>query len=360
LLGYRGGEKVLDALAQLFPNAELFTLFADRSTLSPALSRLKLHTSWLNTLPGAHRYYRRLLPLMPQAIERFDLRDFDLVMSSSHCVAKGVRVPEGVPHVCYCHSPMRYAWHLRDLYLERVPIIMRPLARRTLTRLREWDRRTAIRVSHFIANGKTVQRRIREAYGRESVVIHPPVDTDFYRPDPHVAREDWYLVISALVPNKRIDLAIRSCQQMSRRLLIIGTGPEEKSLRSLATCETQFLGWCTNDAIRDHLRRCRALLFPGEEDFGLVPIEANACGTGVIAYGQGGATETIVPPHASGSPTGLWFTESSTASLVEAMQRFEATPGLIRPDACRQHAERFRQENFFTSMKDFIEISVTQ
>lgn len=351
LLGHRGGEKVLDALARLCPNAEVFTLFADRAGLTPALRRLKLHTSWLDALPASHRYYRQLLPFMPGAIERFDLRGFDLVISSSHCVAKGVRVPRGVPHLCYCHSPMRYAWHLRDLYLERVPSLVRPLARRVLDRLRRWDRRTTDRVNLFIANGQTVRGRIRDAYGRDSVVLHPPVATDFYVPAAGTPREEFYLVVSALVPNKRVDLAVVACRELDRRLVVIGCGPEEHALRRAAGPSTKFRGWRSDAEVRDHFQRCRALLFPGEEDFGMVPIEANACGTPVLAYGRGGATETILPPEQSDSPTGLWFPEPTVQSLMKTMRQFESLSTLIRPNDCRRQAERFDAEHFHNGMR---------
>jgi glycosyltransferase involved in cell wall biosynthesis len=386
LLANRGGEKVLDAIAQLCPEAELFTLLADRDCLTPPLSRLKLHISWLDALPGSHRFYRNLLPLMPAAIERFDLQGFDLVISSSHCVAKGVRPPPGVPHLCYCHTPMRYAWHLRDVYVQSLPAYRRSLVRIELDRLRAWDRRTASRVTQFIANGRTVQQRIRDAYGRDSSIIHPPVDIDFYRPADGEAgitagaspppgpplerggelggergrvagdhrREEFYLVVSALAPNKRVDLAVEACGKLDRELIIIGTGSEESRLRKAAGPKTQFLGWRTDAELRDHYRRCRALLFPGEEDFGIVPIEANACGTAVIAYGVGGATETIVPPEKSNEPTGLWFSEPSADSLLAAIERFESQPALIRPEACRRQAEQFSGERFRYEMSQVL------
>lgn len=353
LTGMRGGEKVLEALCGMYPQAEVFTLLADRSALSPTLAAMKIHTSWMQNLPGVKGYYRKLLPWMPGAIERFDLTGFDLVISSSHCVAKGVRVPVGVPHLCYCHTPMRYAWHLRDLYLEKVPAVARSWARGQLDRLREWDRVTASRVTQFIANGKTVQQRIREAYGRESIVIHPPVDVEFYVPASDVKREDYYLVVSALAPNKRTDLAIGACQKMGRRLVIIGTGEEERRLRFLAGSETTFLGWASNETIREHLQRCRALLFPGEEDFGIVPVEAQACGTAVIAYSIGGATETVVPLGGA-NPTGVWFAEPSVDSLAAAMQRYETEGFLIRPEVCRASAEQFGVERFRGQMKQAV------
>ena len=353
LTGMRGGEKVLEALCGMYPQAEIFTLLADRSALSPALAAMKLHTSWMQKLPGVKRYYRKLLPWMPAAIERFDMAGFDLVISSSHCVAKGVKVPAGVPHLCYCHTPMRYAWHLRDLYVSKVPYLARSWARSQLERLREWDRATASRVTQFIANGRTVQQRIKEAYGRESIVIHPPVDVDFYVPDSSVERDDYYLIVSGLAPNKRIDLAIAACQKLGRRLLIIGTGEEESRLRHQAGIETTFLGWCTNEIIREHLQRCRALLFPGEEDFGIVPVEAQACGMAIIAYGVGGATETVVP-LGSTNPTGVWFIEPGVDSLVLAMQRYELEGSTIRPEACRSHAEQYSGDRFQALMQQAI------
>jgi glycosyltransferase involved in cell wall biosynthesis len=245
---------------------------------------------------------------------------------------------------------MRYAWHLRDLYLEHVPLVLRSAARKQLARLREWDRSTAERVTQFIANGKTVQQRIREVYQRESVVIHPPVDTVFYVPDSSDRRDDYYLVVSALVPNKRIDLAVQACKRLGRHLVIVGCGPEERRLGTGAGRLTQFLGWRDDIEIREHYRHCRALLFPGEEDFGMVPIEANACGAPVIAYGCGGATETIVPPEQTERPTGLWFSEPSVESLIDAIKRFEAMQEAITARNCRHLAEQFSTERFKNEM----------
>lgn len=345
LTGMRGGEKVLEAVIAQLTRPEIFTLLANPSKLSPTLRELPIHQSWLGRLPGVTRYYRHLLPLMPRAIESFRFKGFDLVFSSSHCVAKGVIPPRGVPHVCYCHTPMRYAWHMRAAYLAKMSPAKRALAHVLLDQVRDWDRRTARRVTHFIANSRTVQQRIRDAYGRDSVVIPPPVATDVYTPA-KVRREDYYLVVSALVPYKRIDLAVAACQQLKRPLVVIGTGEEEANLRRLANGWVTFAGWQTNEAIRDHLRKCRALLFPGEEDFGIVPVEANACGAPVIAFGRGGATETIVPLDGTAPPTGEWFHEPNVESLIAAMQRLEKQSQAVSPLACRQNALRFSAEQF--------------
>lgn len=342
----RGGEKVLAAIASIFPQAEIYTLLADVRSM-PVFQKHRIHTSWLQYLPGVKSYYRKLLPWMPGAIERFRLEGFDLVISSSHCVAKGVKVPEGIPHICYCHTPMRYAWDLQDLYLERVPKVLRGRARHELQQLQHWDRASSTRVTHFIANGRTVQDRIQYAYGRESEIIHPPVDTEFYHLDRHVKREGYYLVVSALAPNKRIDLAITACQQLKRKLVIIGTGSEAKRLQQLAGSEVQFLGWASNETIRQHLQQCQALLFPGEEDFGIVPVEANACGCPVIAYGVGGATETIRPLGRADYPTGVWFDQPAASSLIEAIQLFERHQSDIDPEVCRRSVvPRFSQARF--------------
>jgi glycosyltransferase involved in cell wall biosynthesis len=353
LTGMRGGEKVLETFCRRWPQARLYTLLHRRGSVNPAIEALRPHTSFLQWLPGSLRYYRYLLPLMPYAVG-WNLGECDLVVSSSHCVAKGVRVPAGVPHFCYCHTPMRYAWHLREAYFGgrwRWP--RQWLVQRLLDRLREWDRHSAAGVSHFIANSRVVQQRIRECYGRTSTVIYPPVDTDFYCPA-EVPREDYYLVLSAFAPYKRLDLALDACRQLGRRLLVIGSGQDEKKLRRLAGDRTRFLGWQSDDMLREHLRRCRALLFPGEEDFGIVPVEAQACGTPVIAYGRGGATETVVPPGAGAAPTGRWFTEQTPECLAAAIETFEQHADEFDPYRLRQHALRFGVRRFEDEVFGFI------
>jgi glycosyltransferase involved in cell wall biosynthesis len=244
---------------------------------------------------------------------------------------------------------MRYAWHMRDAYFHgRGP--RQWLVQWLLARLRAWDRRTAAGVTHFMASSRGVQERIRQCYGRDSTVIYPPVDTDFYCPA-DVAREDYYLILSAFAPYKRLDLALTACQRLGRRLVVIGSGQDEKKLRSLAGDLTQFLGWQPDEVLRDHLRRCRALLFPGEEDFGIVPVEAHACGTPVIAYGRGGATETVVPPGKGRAPTGYWFEEQTSECLATAIESFEKLAGVFDTRRLRQHAlsfgvRRFEEEVF--------------
>jgi glycosyltransferase involved in cell wall biosynthesis len=354
LTGMRGGEKVLEALCRRWANAPLYTLIHKRGSVSRAIEAMPIRTSYLNKLPGIDRYYRYALPLMPSAV-RWHLPACDLVFSSSHCVAKGVEAPPGALHLCYCHTPMRYAWHMQDSYFQDRgwggP--KKWLAQVILARLREWDRRTAAGVTHFIANSQVVRRRIRECYGRDSVVIHPPADTDFYSPA-RVPREDYYLILSAFAPYKRIDLAISACRLFRKKLVVIGSGQEEKKLRRLADDNVQFLGWQDGETLRDHLRRCQALLFPGEEDFGIVPVEAQACGTPVIAFGRGGATETVIPWPNPGA-TGVWFAEQSAEALAAALETFEKQRAAFDPSRLRTHALKFRAERFETELFGFVQ-----
>jgi glycosyltransferase involved in cell wall biosynthesis len=352
LTGMRGGEKCLEVLARRWPDARLFTLLHRRGSVSPPIERLRPRTSFLDYLPGAHRYYRYLLPLMPAAVASWKLPPADLVVSFSHCVAKAARpalsLSSPTPHVCYCFTPMRYVWHLRDAYFGgRVRGLPARLLDRLLDWLRDWDRRTAAGVSQFIAISCTVAARIRQCYGRDSTVIYPPVDTDFYTPA-SVPREDFYLAVSAFAPYKRLDLALSACRKLGRKLVVIGTGQDSDRLRALAGPDVVFLGWQPDEVIRDHLRRCRALIFPGEEDFGIVPVEAMATGAPVIALGQGGATETVVPLDAPGGrePTGTWFPEQTVDSLADAITRFERHARDFDPAASRRQALRFTTLRF--------------
>jgi glycosyltransferase involved in cell wall biosynthesis len=345
LTGKRGGEKCLEVLCRRWPDAPLYTLLHKRGSVGAAIEERPIHASFFRFFPKVDRYYRWLLPLMPLAA-RWSLPPCDLVISLSHCVAKSARPPAGVPHLCYCFTPMRYAWHMRDAYFGRESRrgIKAWLRDRLLSQLRSWDGRTADRVTHFVAISRTVQHRIAECYGRDSRVIYPPVDTDFYTPAP-LPREDFYLVVSALAPYKRIDLAIQACARSGRRLVVIGSGQDEARLRVLAGSAVEFLGWQPDEVIRQQLRRCRALLFPGEEDFGIVPVEAQACGTPVIAYGRGGATETVLAPPAL-EPTGLLFEEQSIDCAIAALEDFEQSADRFTPQAARRHAQQFNGRRF--------------
>lgn len=347
LTGMRGGEKCLEPLARRYPQAKLLTLLHKRGSVSPDIERLAIQPSILNRLPRVEKYYRYLLPAMPFAAG-WKVRDADLVVSLSHCIAKSARPPEGVPHVCYCFTPMRYAWHMKDSYFRKTGLVSRLKAAaigKLLAGIREWDRRTASRVTHFIAISRTVQERIRECYGRDSDLIYPPVDTEFYTPAA-VPREDFYLVVSALAPYKRFDLAIDACAKLGKKLIVIGSGQDAKKLQAKVSPGITFLGWQSDEAIRDHLRRAKALLFPGEEDFGIVPLEAQACGCPVIAFGRGGATETVRNLGESSEPTGVFFDEQTPEAVVEAIERFERESDRFDPRAARRQAVLFRKERF--------------
>jgi glycosyltransferase involved in cell wall biosynthesis len=360
LTGLRGGEKCLDVLARAWPHARLNTLIHRLGKTTPAIDALNPQTPWLGKLPSVHRYYRYLLPILPSVADRsWNLRETDLVVSFSHCVAKGARAPRGVPHVSYCFTPMRYAWQMRGEYFASKGLLG-GIRDHLLDRVRAWDLASAERVTHIIAISNTIQQRIRDCYNRDSVVIYPPVDTDYYTPanpgeEPPV-REDFYLVVSALAPYKKVDHAIKACARLGRQLVVIGSGQDAARLGRIAGPSTRMLGWQSDAQIRDHLRRCKALLFPGEEDFGIVPLEAQACGAPVVALGRGGATETVVPS------TGVLYPEPTENGLVEAILEFEKQqldfdPSAARVQALRFTTERYRREllNYLASVTDSVQ-----
>ncbi|MDR3619016.1 MAG: glycosyltransferase [Paludisphaera borealis] len=351
LTGMRGGEKCLEVLCRAFPRATLYTLIHRKGSTSPAIESMAIRTSPLQGVPGVFRYYRHLLPLMPAAAGRWKLKNVDLVVSLSHCVAKSVQAPPGVPHVCYCFTPMRYAWQGREAYLESWSDrpIRRVMARSLLNRLRDWDRDTSKRVSDFVAISETIRDRIAGCYHRDSHVIPPPVDTDFYDPAPDATpREDFYLIVSALVPYKRVDQAIDACNRSGRRLVIIGAGPERARLEALAGPTVTFLGWQSDQAIRDHYRRCRALIFPGEEDFGIVPVEALACGAPVIALRRGGVAETVDDAF------GRLYPEPTADALGAAVDGWEADGRPHDPALARRRAELYSLPVFRRRLLDLL------
>ncbi len=358
LTGLRGGEKCLEPLARRWPDARLLTLLHKRGSVPPEIERLRISPSRLNRLPRVDRYYRYLLPLMPFAAG-WKVTDADLVVSLSHCVAKSARPPAGVPHVCYCFTPMRYAWHMQGSYFRAAGLggkLKAAAVDALMSRIRAWDRRTADRVTHFVAISNTVRDRIRECYGRDSVVIYPPVDTDYYTPAPVSApREDFYLVVSALAPYKRFDLAIDACAKLGKKLVVIGSGQDAKKLQAKAAPGITFLGWQPDEVIRDHLRRAKALLFPGEEDFGIVPLEAQACGCPVIAFGRGGATETVRGLGDGSNPTGVFFAEQTADALADAVERFERDADRFDPKAARRNAVQFRKDRFEAELFGYLD-----
>lgn len=348
LVQMRGGERVLEALCDLFPEADLFTHVCDRDRLSPTLQRHRIHTSFIQRLPAAKRRYPTYLPLMPFALEQFDLRGYDLVISSESGPAKGVITDPDSLHLCYCHSPMRYLWDLAPSYRRQAGWFKRRAMDLLLPPLRVWDQATAQRVDHFLANSRFVAQRIRKYYRREATVLHPPVDADRFAIAP-AGPEDFYLYLGQLVPYKRADLAVAACTALGKRLLVIGDGEERSWLEKLAGPTVQFLGRQSDAAIASYYQRCRALLFPGVEDFGIVPLEAMASGRPVIAYGDGGALETV-----KAGETGLFFQSATIEALTAAIAQFEADQGQFDPVAIREHALRFDCDTFKTNFQRFL------
>jgi glycosyltransferase involved in cell wall biosynthesis len=336
LLNRRGGEKVLDRLCRLLPGADVFTLFCDPASLSEELRRHRIVVSPLNRL---RRWYRSLLPIMPMALESFDLRGYDLIVSSESGPAKGVIAPSGATHICYCHTPMRYLWDLYPAYRnEWTQSRLKRAAMAPLTNyLRLWDFASAARVDRFIANGANVQRRIWKTYRRESEVIHPPVDVESFHWSP---AEDYFLAVSELVPYKRMDLLVRYFAGTNQKLVIVGCGPDYQRLKSAAGSNIEFAGRVNDLELRELYARCRALVMPGEEDFGIAPVEALASGKPVIALGRGGALETV-PPFG-----GEFFEEPSEPVLGAAMKRFELREQDFRPSELQSWALQFSVTEF--------------
>ncbi|MFZ1059004.1 MAG: glycosyltransferase [Candidatus Rokuibacteriota bacterium] len=346
LTGMRGGERCLEVFCELFPEAGLFTLLHVPGTASPVIENRRITTSFLQRLPGVEARYRALLPFFPLAVERFDLRGYDVILSSSHCVAKGVRVPRGTLHLCYCFTPMRYVWDRYDDYFgaragRAVRLLMPPVA----AVLRRWDRRTAARVHHFVAISRFVADRIARCYGRDAEVIHPPVDVQRFRLSEEAG--EFYLVVSALAPYKRVDLAVEAANRLGVRLVVVGSGPEERRLRALAGPTVEFLGWRSDAEVAELYARSRALLFPGVEDFGIALLEAMASGKPVLAFDRGGARETVLPLEPGiESPTGISFSEQTADALTDAIGRFEANAHRFVPKALRAHAEAYDRPLF--------------
>jgi glycosyltransferase involved in cell wall biosynthesis len=349
LNGMRGGEKVFEVLCELFPQADVFTLFYEPQRVSPVIRTMKVHEWWAaKRLPFARRYYRWLLPFFPSAVENFPIEGYDLVVSTSHCVAKGVRPkPETTPHICYCFTPMRYLWDKFDDYFGDVRRPASWVMRMLRPHLQKWDVRTAVRVTHFLAPSEYVRERIRRIYSRDAIVLPPPVDWARYSIIERVPA-DFFLVVSALEPYKRVDVAIEACNRLGVALKVVGRGTQEKWLRRLAGPTVEFLGWVSDAELAALYSCARALLFPSDEDFGIVPVEAMASGCPVIAYRKGGALETVVEGH-----TGIFFDEQTPESLATAIQQFESMT--FDEEFGRRHAQRFDRETFRQRLHDTIE-----
>ena len=353
LTGMRGGEKVLDALCERFPQAEVFTLVHVRGSVSPTIERKRPHTSFVQRLPFVKKLYRVYLPLFPTAVEQFDLDGFDLIVSTSHCCVKSIVRPGRARHLCYCLTPMRYAWDQFDAYFgpERMGRAGSFVMRRAMARMARWDRDTAGRADRYVAISHHVAGRIRRYYNREATVVYPPVDTEFFSPaslaSEPAARGRYALVVSALVPYKRVDMAMDACRLAGVPLKIVGDGPERQRLERTAHADVTFLGRLPDEDVRDLYRGAAVTLLPGEEDFGIVPVEAQACGSPVVALGRGGAVETVVAEE-----TGVLVDDPSAAAFADGISR--AMSRQFDPALIRRHAERFGRDRFSDEMAALI------
>lgn len=359
LTGMRGGEKVLEAALEIYPSAEIYTLIHNSRRISHQINRASIHTSWLQFIPKVHQYYRFLLPLMPRTMERFDLSSYDIVISFSHCVAKGVNLGlrdstngKWPMHLCYCFTPMRYVHGQFEHYFPvRSSGLIKRAAQWIRPRLARWDKGTAENVDRFVACSENVRRRIREVYGRESDVVYPPVDTEFYNRIPGLVsapRGPYYLTVGALVAYKRVDLAIEACRILGIPLKVVGVGTEEAKLRRLAQgAQVEFLGWQPSEALKSLYQHCEALLFPQEEDFGIAAVEAMACGRPVVAYGRGGALETVVRRK-----TGVFFEDQTPGALAQAVRKAQGMH--FDPQQLQVHAQQFNCEIFKTRLSSIV------
>ena len=369
LTGMRGGEKCLEVLCKLYPSADIFTLLHIPGKVSPVIESHRIHTSFIQNLPFAESKYRYYLPLMPSAIEAFDLKEYDLILSSSHCVAKSVKPGPSSMHICYCHTPMRYIWDQFDQYFGKGKSSWFAATAMKFIRgwLQRWDVKTSRRVNHFIANSRHVQKRIKKYYNQEAAIIHPPVDTGLFTPDTNEEKENYFLIVSAFAPYKRLDLAVNAFNQLNLPFVVIGEGQDAKRLKEMAKTNIHFEGWLDNSQIRSHFARCRAFIFSGEEDFGITLLEAQAMGRPVIALGRGGALETVVPDSqswkpetgidkiATSQPTGVFFYEQTPEALIKAIQHFKSIESQFDADAIRTHAQKFDVSVYTERIKTFIE-----
>ena len=354
-----GAERVVEVLADIFPQADLFALFARPETMAPHLRSRKLTTSFLQKIPLIHRFHRHTLMFHPFALEQFDLTGYDLVISSTAGTVKGLLTSTNTMHVCYCYSPMRYIWDMYSAYIREMKPLTRFIFSLTAHSVRLWDYAAAGRVDEFACDSKYVASRIRKYYRRESEVIYPPIDVQSMQMgDQH---GDFYIAVGRLVNYKRFDLAIEACNRLNRPLKIIGSGPDLRRLQRLAGPSVEFLGGVSDAQKHEMLGKCRALLFPGEEDFGIVPVEAQAHGRPVIAFGAGGALETVRGLDDGGcanGATGVFFSEQTVESLVRAIERFEGLPDGFNPRAIREHAMQFDESIFRERIVEFLERKV--
>jgi glycosyltransferase involved in cell wall biosynthesis len=348
LVGMRGGEKVLEALCEMYPQADIFTHVYVPEMISDLIRQHRIIPTFINSLPNAAKRYKTYLPLMPLALEQLDLRGYDLIISSESGPSKGVISQPEALHVCYCHTPMRYIWNMYHEYRSGAGRLTRLLMPPLAHYLRMWDVSSAARVDSFVGNSATVAERIHRYYGRDSVVIHPPVDTGAFSIAPPAELGDYYLMVGELVSYKRADLAVRAFNKMNRKLVIIGSGEMLEEIRRIAGPNVSVMGSQRFDVLQHHYARCRALVFPGEEDFGMVPVEAMASGRPVIAFGRGGATETVAE-----GKSGVFFAEQTVDAIIAATKKLDEMT--FDPQQIAGHAKQFGREQFLGKMRAHID-----
>jgi glycosyltransferase involved in cell wall biosynthesis len=360
LTGMRGGEKVLEIFAQLFPAAPIFTLLHNQRSVSSSLESHPIFTSFVDRLPLKKSKYRHYLPLFPLAIEQFNLKDFQLILSTSHCAAKGIITPPDALHISYIHTPMRYVWDMYHDYFgsKRSGWLARKIIPLFAHFLRTWDVSSSNRVDWFIANSRHVARRIKKYYGREASVIYPPVDTSQFQVSHNPGK--YFLVVSALVPYKKTDLAISAFNQLGEKLVVVGNGPELRKLKRKARANIEFVSWQSPQNLASYYSECKALIFPGEEDFGMVPVEAMACGKPVIAFARGGALETVIEqnPSTQLQSSGVYFYQQTAEGLIQAVKSFNQLDW--DPEFISRHARNFDKSIFQHKMVDFIQEKCNQ
>lgn len=359
LTGMRGGEKCLEVFCELFPEATIFTLLYNKGSVSEVIERMRIKTSFIQHLPYAQTKYRNYLPLFPKAVESFSLKDFDFVLSSSHCVAKGAKKSKDAYHICYCYTPMRYIWMFFEQYFGAYPLWKKKLVESFGRRLKEWDLATLERVDEFIGISETVKKRINNIYRRQASVIYPPVDVDKFCIGDATVKENFYLCVSALAAYKRIDLIIEAFNKMpDKKIIIIGDGDLRQELgKKIISANIQLISWVGNGQLEDLYRKAKAFVYAAEEDFGIAVVEAQGCGTPVIAYGEGGVTETVIPLNGrleGKNPTGIFFKEQNSNALVSAIEKFEKIEKEFSPANIRNNALRFSRKNFRDNMKSML------
>lgn len=356
LVTYAGAERVISEMLKIFPKADLFSVidFLSDDSREHFLGK-HAQTTFVQKLPKAETKYRNYLPFMPLAIEQLDVSAYDVVLSSSHAVAKGVLTGPDQLHISYVHSPIRYAWDLQHQYLRELGLtqgIKAVIVRWLLHKIRMWDYRTANGVDHFVANSKFIARRIKKVYGRDSDVIYPPVDTDRFTLREN--KDDFYFTASRMVPYKKIDLIVEAFAQMpDKKLVVVGDGPDMQKIKSKATSNIEILGYQSNQVMQDHMQRAKAFVFAAEEDFGITPVESQACGTPVIAFGKGGSRETVLS-NIDQNPTGVFFDQQNISSVIEAVKFFEKNQDFYLPQICRDNALRFSNQRFELEIEKYV------